>query len=507
MLLSDYQWSRNPRGMHNQGRPSLDMIIGQRHGIMKLVSLGAEYNDLCRQLLERNITPICRIYRPEHSGVPIDAQMMSEFRTYVQAGVKWFEIYNEPNLAIEWPPGANFDPMNIDGVIRPICDNWLVWAEQIADMGAYAGFIPLSEAGGGWENTTTWINQLLLYMFDNHYNRFMQILANGFWLPTHPYVLNHFYQEMPGGGALSARPPELQNHAEGGWHFEYPYDPISQANDPGRTVWGGTPLSVLGDVHGLIASGQAWLERLQEMFGVGAVPVVGTEGGLWPLPAPGQLRQPDVRYPGFTWESHAHATVAMFRWISEQAPPWMFGVALWKWDNYYDASGGGPMPAAFLMGETTTPFKEVPPIESVGDYVVSAEVEDPVIAEEIASKPLPPVRIVIDPVGPGPIHGEATYHFIMLAPGIDEERFFQVGQHYWERFRPVLMTIPDFINFLPGDSSLAVTVITSPDLVDFMNERIVRRWPNVWMDNIVANSPREIEEILNSRVAVGRRFG
>lgn len=489
MKLTEYQWSRNPRGMHNQGNPDINRIFSQKFGWMKLVALGSDYVSMCPQLLANNVTPIIRVYRPQHSGVPIDPEMRQNFLDYLNVGVKWFEIYNEPNLGIEWPNGANFDPMNTNGVIAPICNNWLDWAEFIIENGGYPGFIPLSEAGGGWENTTTWINQLCLYMFDNHYRRFSQVLHSGFWIPTHPYILNHFYQELPGQGELSARPPEMQNHAEGGWHFEYPYDPISQAGDPGRTVWGGTPLSPLGDVHGLIACGQAWLERLQDMFGLGAVPVIGTEGGLWPLPQPGQLRQMDTRYPGFTWESHAHATVAMFDWTAREAPPWFWGLALWKWDHYYDPSGGGPMPAAFLLDQTSPVYKDVSALDS-GGFAAP-----------------PPADLVIEPPGPGPVHGEPTYHFIVLAPGIDEGWFFTIGRFYWDRFRPTLMTVHEFINFLPKDTSLAVTILTTPDLVDLMNEQIARRWPNVYMDFVVGGEAREIEEILNSRVAVGRRFG
>ncbi len=490
MKLTDYQWSRNPRGMHNQGNPDPNRIFSQKFGWMKLVALGSDYVSLCPTLLANNVTPIIRIYRPTHSGVPIDAEMRKNFQEYLSAGAKWFEIYNEPNLGIEWPSGVNFDPFNTSGVIAPICNNWLDWAEFIIENGGYPGFIPLTEAGGGgWENTINWINQLSLYMFDNHYNRFSQVLANGFWIPTHPYILNHFYQEIPGQGELSARPPETQNYAEGGWHFEYPYDPISQAGDPGRTVWGGTPLSPTGDVHGVIGSGVAWIERLRELFGIGAVPVVGTEGGLWPLPKQGQIQQMDTRYPGFSWESHAHATVAMFDWISREAPPWFWGVALWKWDHYYDPSGGGPMPAAGLLEQTNPLPKDVEGLDTLDGV-------EP-----------PPATVIIEPPGPGPVRGEPTYHFIVLAPGIDETWFFTFGKVYWERFRPMLMTVYEFINFLPKDTSLAVTVLTTPDLVDLMNNQIQREWPNVYMDFIVGTESREIEEILNSRVAAGRRFG
>ena len=40
-----------------------------------------------------------------------------------------------------------------------------------------------------------------------------------------------------------------------------------------------------------------------------------------------------------------------------------------------------------------------------------------------------------------------------------------------------------------------------------MNELIAQRWANVYMDLIVASEARQVEELLNSRVAVGRRFG
>lgn len=498
MKLSDYQWSRNPRGMHNQGPMNLERLQDQKMGFAKLVGVADEYINFSVDCMANNITPIIRIYRPEFSGVPMDATMERQFRNYLAAGVKWVEFYNEPNLGIEWRPGANFDPTNIPGVIAPLCENWLTWAEMVLEYDAYPGFINLSESVGGWEDTITWINQLLLYMFDNHFRRFLQILANGFWVNTHPYVFNHFYQQEAGGGELSARPPETQNHAEGGWHFEYPYDPISQRSDPGRTVWGGTPLAPQGDPNGLIATGLAWLERLQEMFGVGAVPVVGTEGGVFPFPKRNQPQQIDIRYPPVTWESHAHATVALFDWISFQAPPWMFGVALWKWDHYYTAEGGGPMPAADLLAATNPTLRDVPPIEALGDYS---------LLQDDAPPPPPPENIILEPPGPGPIHGQPTFHFVILAPDFDEDWFFEVGDVYFNRFRPTLMTIYEFINFLPRETSLAATVIATPDTVDFMNYQIANRWVDVFMDMIVVENAQQIAELLNTRVAAGRRFG
>lgn len=499
MNLDDYQWSHNPRGMHNHGYMDVQRMVAQGMGWAKLVSLEDDYVNLALELQSYNITPVIRIYRQYWGANPMDGTLERQFRSYLQQGLKWFEFYNEPNLSIEWPPGTPYDPMNTVGVIKPLCDNWLAWAEMVASYGAYPGFLALSDAGGGWENTITWINQSCLYMYENHYNRFLNILNNGFWVNTHPYILNHFYQEAPGGDPLNARIPAAQNYSEGGWHFEYPYDPICQATDPGRTVWGETPQVPLGDVHGLLGSGIAWLERLHDLFGTGILPVFGSEGGLWPLPEHNQTLQLDRRYPGFTWESHAHATVAMFDWIVEQAPPWMFGVALWKENHYYTQEGGGPYAAASLMGQTRVGYKQTPQTNVIWDRQIRP-------TNNTAAN-IPPANLVVDPPGPGPLHGRPTHHFCILAPGLGEEWFFQVGQAYFDRFKPTLMTIYEFINFMPKDTSVAVTIITPPSLVDTMNFEIARQWPTLYIDMVTAETAEQAQQILNSRVAVGRPFG
>jgi len=100
-LLTDYQWSRNPRGMHNQGPMNIDKLLEQRMGMAKLVGLGDEYVGDALKMVENGITPIIRIWRPHHSGVPLDAELERQFRSYLQAGLKWFEFYNEPKLHVE----------------------------------------------------------------------------------------------------------------------------------------------------------------------------------------------------------------------------------------------------------------------------------------------------------------------------------------------------------------------------------------------------------------------
>src|SRR5258706_16233214 len=116
---------------------------------------------------------------------------------------------------------------------------------------------------------------------------------------------------------------------------------------------------------GLKGMGQAFMHYFKEIFGGGAVRVIGTEGGITPVPeGPGASRQLDTRFPPYTWDSHAEATVALFNWIAESGPPWMFGLTLWKDDDYFDGPAG-PLPATKRLSETSPRYKTVPPLEAI----------------------------------------------------------------------------------------------------------------------------------------------
>lgn len=497
MRLDQYQWSRNPRGMHNEGvyRLNLDRYREIRAGWVKLVAANDEYVNRIPDLLAAGITPIIRIFRPQSCGQPADADAYRSIQRYINAGALWFELWNEPNLGNEWPrhlePGL--DPHNIPIYIAPLMDHWMEWAMRVVDMGGYPAFIALGPGAEMPHAATVWLRTMMSYLREAHYVRFRHVLANGLWFASHPYIYNHFYQEIPGGGPLSARPPSDQNASEGGWHFNYPYDPICQANDPGRTVWGGTPTTPFGDPVGLGALGQGFMELLGQYFGAGVVPVVGTEGGIWPWPGPDEPpRVDDVRYPGVTWRSHAEATTAMFNWIaSGDAPPWLFGVTLWKEDVYWN-NPHGRVPTIGRLAETASPFKQVPPLDTGGSTWPG---------------PAAPPTAVPVPEGPGPVHGEPDYHFIVLASDVNPDWFFQAAEAYWVRYRPVLLGSPDLIPLLPYHQTLAVTAITRADQVELMNAQIRDRWPNAWYDLVVVESAFELAEVFNQRVSVGRRFG
>jgi hypothetical protein len=491
MRLDEYQWSRNPRGMHVE-RILVTPLRFERYsspqfGWVKLVAAGHEYVDDAETFLAMGITPVLRPYRVRWGARPMDQEMQQQILLYVRAGVKWFEFYNEPNLGIEWPGGVDLTWRNFDGIIRPLMDNWLNWAEYLVSLGCYPGFIALAESTDPSAAATLWMDAFLKYMADFHYDRFRNVLANGAYVATHPYIFNHFYQQTPGGGPTSARPPEQLNAREPGWHFEYPYDPICQASDPGRTVYGGTALTPHGDPVGLLAMGRMFNERTAQMFGTQAIPVLGTEGGIWPFRGT-QPFQLDNRYPPYTEESQGEATVAMFEWITRTAPPWFFGVCLWKEDEYYPA---GKVRAIQRLEETPPLYRAVPSIEVMGGGYQSIRI----------GPDGQPLR------GPGPIQGRADMHMIVLAPGLESDWFFATAQPYWNTFRPIVTTRAEFVEYIPFTRSLAVTVIAPPDLVEAMTQEIQERYPNIWFDLIIADDLDRVREVFNERTRVNRRFG
>jgi hypothetical protein len=461
----------------------LGQLISMKMGWAKIVALGADYLDLIPQLVASNITPIVRLWRPRFGAGAPEPDMIDAWRRYIAAGARWFEYYNEPNFDNEWPEGHLPDYRDIPGTIQPLMDNWLAWAELMIQMGAYPAFPALAEATGQHMDVARWLDTMMNYLAENHLERFRSVADNGLWVATHPYIYNHFYQES--AGALDPRPPGSQRAHEPGWRFEYPLDPITQASFPGLTAVSGPSEYPMGDPIGLTGMGQAFMLKFETLFGGGAIPVIGTEGGISPVPAGmADFHQVDERFPGYDWYSHGEATVAMFNWIAIAGPPWMFGLALWKEDDYV-RGGLDPIPAVKRLAETPALPKVVPPLDALGA----------------------PGGWLAAGGGPGPIHGAPDHHFVVFAPGFDANWFFAHGRDYWEKFRPALLDSTDFVSRFPRRRSLGLTLLATPEMGEYTARQIRERWPNVWVDVVLAGDAETLAQVLADRTASGRRFG
>ncbi|PJF23652.1 MAG: hypothetical protein CUN53_21805, partial [Phototrophicales bacterium] len=100
-------------------------------------------------------------YLGRYGAGPFDAHWQRITYAFARAGVKWFEWYNEPNLGVEWQDGFDPDWRNFDGVIVPLMENWLNFAEFVISLGCYPGFIPLAESDDLPYAAVPWMNAFM----------------------------------------------------------------------------------------------------------------------------------------------------------------------------------------------------------------------------------------------------------------------------------------------------------------------------------------------------------
>lgn len=164
----------------------------------------------------------------------------------------------------------------------------------------------------------------------------------------------------------------------------------------------------------------------------------------------------------------------MFRWSATDAPPWFFGVNLWKEDVSGDPN---PIRATERLAGSTPILKEVPPTEVMGG----------------------PVTVT---------HGEPDFHFIILAPGLDLTWFYNTAQSYWNTFRPIVTQIRSMLGYLPATKAIAVTVTAPPEMAQYIQQAIPDRYPNIRYELIPARGDlQSVADLFNSRVLVSRQFG
>jgi hypothetical protein len=195
--------------------------------------------------------------------------------------------------------------------------NWLKDAEAIIELGGYPAFPALAQCSLNPESSSiNWNVKAFEWLARNAPDRAREVFSRGAWIATHDATLNHCYRD-----------------ASGEWHFEYPYDPICQADSPGKTI--------MKDDNSLIGH-RVPVQLLKQHFGL-EVPVMSTEGGVF-APHNG-LMQWDTRYPGYDAHGHAERTVAMYQWLEKNAPDYYFGMCPW-------------LIAAELMGHPPGPWSK-----------------------------------------------------------------------------------------------------------------------------------------------------
>ena len=267
MKLTEYQRAKSPRGMHGPTNlyagysdPHLDLFQRMGLGWVKVLDDGGgNHMDTGRRLRERGIMPVVRLYRgQQYPDNVLPGYFFDTVKRYVEEDItRWFEISNEPNLDGEWQQ-AKYPGWQEAAPI--VASYWLADAERVIEAGGYPGFPALAPCAhdnadqgrhhrvhpSGPHCSICFYRAMFEWLAEHEYERAKAVFENGVWFAVHPYIANHWYRDE-----------------EGKWHFEYPDDPICQADDPGRSVW--------DDDVGLIADGKLCNELLKQHFGLGPV--------------------------------------------------------------------------------------------------------------------------------------------------------------------------------------------------------------------------------------------
>lgn len=312
---------------------------------MKWVKLldngGGSSRHVCQKLLDNDIIPVVRMYRgrpnPGHLG---DAEKQT-VNDLIALGVRYFEPNNEPNLGDEWKPGE----WQSGGRPGLVMQHWLQDAEWIINAGGHPGFPALAQCAHTQDHgSIPWYEQAFRWLVDNAQQQARAVFENGAWIASHNAVLNHCYWD---GGK---------------WHFEYPDDPICQADQPGKTI--------MQDDCSLMGY-RVPTTLLKQHFGL-QVPVISTEGGVF-TPKSCAMAWDD-RYPTYDNAGHATRVVAMYKWLRTNVEDFFFAMcpwlianekmghpdAHWTEDAWYHKDGDLPVIAAVkAMGPEPPPEPEV----------------------------------------------------------------------------------------------------------------------------------------------------
>jgi hypothetical protein len=99
------------------------------------------------------------------------------------------------------------------------------------------------------------------------------------------------------------------------------------------------------------------------------------------------------------------------------------------------------------------------------------------------------------------------YHFLLIAPNLGAEWFFDAARQYWERFRPTVVSDLAFISLIPKEQSTIVTVVARRDTANQWGVQIAQVVPDAFFDPLVRDNFEEAKSILNERASLNQPFG
>jgi hypothetical protein len=328
----------NGRGVHYaptivaQSRQTVDFFIRELLDMnMKWVKImqadapKVEHEYLIRQLVDRGIEPVLRVYKEynepyAHLGALVSAA--------VPMGVHYFETYNEPNIAGHPGGWRDGEPINVELIV----DLWISAAEAIQAAGGYSG-LPALATGGDYDDL-----RFLEAFLDTLAARQRIDLLHRSWVPLHNYFLNHPFDYPTDPVNLQSVPlrqSEIEARHLTPEQVQAINDARARSHEPGGYYVGDT---IHEDSNGF-RKFDAYAAILYRRVGF-VIPIITTEGGA--IAGDNQ----DPRYPPVTDADVAELTLAAYHAMLDDVPAYYFAFMPWLMANYAGEHWDGAWEAA-----------------------------------------------------------------------------------------------------------------------------------------------------------------
>lgn len=269
---------------------------------------------LARQLIDMEIMPVVRFYRPRQNPGNIGQRGRETVRRYVQAGAVYFETNNEPDLDLEWrgPKPPNW----LDLVV----DHFIIDADIILEEGGYPA-VPAFGVGTQQDPFAKIVER----------GR-RDILDGGAWAAVHNYCLGRPL-EYPNDPVNLEGVPITQEEWEaagGMWAWEMGVDAVNEA----RRRLANPNASIMTDSTCFRAF--EYVNHLVVQAVGHSIPIMMTEGGYNVGQRAGTTFGDDPRYPKPTPLTASLMNLEMFRYmqgdreiLGQKVPDYFFAAMPW----------------------------------------------------------------------------------------------------------------------------------------------------------------------------------
>lgn len=99
------------------------------------------------------------------------------------------------------------------------------------------------------------------------------------------------------------------------------------------------------------------------------------------------------------------------------------------------------------------------------------------------------------------------YHFLLIAPNLGAEWFYEAARLYWLRFLPTVISSYTLLPLIPEEYSIAVTVVARRDIVAQLGVELARVVPRALFDPVVHDFYEDTRAELERRALANEPFG